>query len=87
MAAVSQREGDGRPMTRDERMATFFRSIGLVLGVVVASFLAFAIVMMPAGSMAMGAGRRGMSIALGAAVMAGGVVAWLLLRRLWPYRG
>ncbi len=87
MAATSQREGDGRPMSRDERMATFFSSLGITLGVLVCSLLAFAIVMMPAGSIAMGSGRRGMTIALGVAVTVGGSVGCLLLRKLWPYKG
>ncbi len=87
MAAVSQRAGDGRPMTGDESMSTVFQSLGRMLAVVVASFLAFVLVAMPAGSMAMGTGRSGMMIAVGAAVTAGGVAGWLLLRRLWPYAG
>jgi hypothetical protein len=87
MAAASQRAGDGRPMGGDERMTIFFNSLGVTLGVMVCSLLAFAIVMMPAGSMAMGTGRRGMAIALGVAGTAGGSVGWLLLRRLWPYKG
>ncbi|HEY2154691.1 MAG TPA: hypothetical protein VGH33_03610 [Isosphaeraceae bacterium] len=87
MAAVSQRAGDGRPMGGDERMVTFFHSIGVTLGLLVCSLLTFAIVMMPAASLTAGAGHRGMVITLGLAGTAAGFVGWLLLRRLWPYKG
>jgi hypothetical protein len=43
--------------------------------------------MMPAASLTAGAGHRGMVITLGLAGTAAGFVGWLLLRRLWPYKG
>lgn len=87
VAAMSQRASDERPMSMDERMSTFVASLGVMLAVLVASLLAFAIVGMPAGSMAMAAGRPGMTVAMTLAGTAGLGVGFFLLRKLWPYRG
>lgn len=87
MAIVAQRDVDGRPMNVEERTGVFFGSIGVMIAVLLASFLAFAIVCMPAGSMAMGAGGYGMSLALALAGAAGLAVAVWVLRKLWPYKG
>lgn len=87
MAIVSQRAVDGRPMNAEERTGVFFGSIGVMMAVILASFLAFAIVCMPAGSMAMGAGGYGMPVALSLAVAAALAVAVWVLRKLWPYKG
>jgi hypothetical protein len=59
----------------------------VTLGVLVCSLLAFMIVMMPAASLTAGSGFQGMVISLGTAGTAGGFVGWVLLRRLWPYKG
>ena len=87
MAIVAQRDVDGRPMNTDESMGVFFGSIGVMMAVILASFLAFAIVCMPAGSMAMGAGGYGMPVALSLAGAAALAVAVWVLRKLWPYKG
>ena len=78
---------DERPMVFDETMGVFFGSIGVMMAVILASFLAFAIVCMPVGSMSMGGGNAGMTLAVslgGAAALAAAV--WVL-RKLWPYKG
>ncbi len=87
VAVISQRSADERPMVLDETMGVFFGSIGVMMAVLLASFLAFAIVCMPAGSMAMGAGGYGMPVALSVAGAAAlGMAIWVL-RKLWPYKG
>jgi hypothetical protein len=87
MAASSQRAADDRPMSKDEWMATFASSVGVMLAVLALAVLAFVIVAMPAGSMAMGSGRLGMRIAFSLAGLAGVAVAVWVLRKLWPYKG
>jgi hypothetical protein len=87
MAAMSQRAGDERPMSTDERVSTFFASLGVMLGVLVGTTLAFAVVAMPAGALAMGGGGTSQMVAVAlSACAAVGVASWLL-RKLWPYRG
>ena len=87
MAASSQRSADERPMSADEWTATFVNSIGVTLAVLVSAILAFVIVAMPAGSMAMGGGRYAMPIALSLACLAGAATGLWVLRKLWPYKG
>lgn len=87
MAVVSQRATDERPMILDETMGVFFGSIGVMMAVLLASFLAFAIVCMPVGSMTMGSGVYGMTLALSLAGAAALAAAVWVLRKLWPYKG
>jgi hypothetical protein len=87
MAVVSQRTTDERPMLLDETMGVFFASIGVMMAVLLSSFLAFAIVCMPVGSMTMGAGTYGMILAVSlSGTVALGAAIWVL-RKLWPYKG
>ena len=87
MAVVSQRTTDERPMLLDETMGVFFGSIGVMMAVLLASFIAFAIVCMPVGSMTMNAGVYGMALALALSGTVALAVAVLVLRKLWPYKG
>jgi hypothetical protein len=87
MAVVSQRTTDERPMLLDEKMSVFFGSIGVMMAVLLASFLAFAIVCMPVGSMAMSGGGDGMAVAVSLAGAAALAAAVWVVRKLWPYKG
>lgn len=87
MTVISQRDADERAMTFDDKMAVFLGSIGVMLAVLLSAFLAFAIVCMPVGSMAVSAGGYGMPLALAISGAAGLAVAVWVLRKLWPHKG
>ncbi len=87
MAAMSQRAGDGRPMSGDERVSTFFNSIGVMLAVAIAAFIGFGLVMVLVGTAAANAAGMGMRVPIGIAGTVGLVAGGLLMRRLWPYKG
>jgi hypothetical protein len=85
-AFVSQRELDLRPISFDEKMMAFFGSIGVMMLVVVAAALTFAIIFALIAAMTFGTVPYALPVA---GAFSGSVaisLTYLLLRRLWPYK-
>jgi hypothetical protein len=85
-AFVSQRESDLRPISFDEKMMAFFGSIGVMMLVLVAASLTFAIIFVLIAAMTLGTGPYSVPVA---GAFSGSVaisITYVLLRKLWPYK-
>jgi hypothetical protein len=85
-AFVSQRESDLRPISLDEKMMAFFGSVGVMMLVLVAASLTFAIIFALVAAMTLGTGPYAVPVA---GAFSGSVaisLTFVLLRKLWPYK-
>jgi len=83
LSVISQRADDQRHVTREEKSLVFVSSIGLMIAVLVASFIAFMAVGVAMSTIVRS--MDGLAVAFCVSVAVGVIVGFLILRKFWPY--
>jgi hypothetical protein len=83
-AAAYQCDADLRPMSTDHKLWTFLGSVGLMIAVLVSTFLLFFVVFITAGAII---GFEGLPFAIALGALAALTLGYRMLRSLWPYKG
>ncbi len=87
LIGAARRADDERPMTLEQKIGLYFASMGLMLGVSLAAFVAFVATCVPAGFVVLSIGNgSGFIVACAIGAVAPIVVSVLLLRRFWPMK-